>query len=153
MAVGSKPALKADGGGCGSRLPKAGVESGVGLHRSGLGGLVGYGPGGLEFGFAGNAHLAADQPVDLGVKDGGTGFGAWRDFQLERKQDFILIAEVHQRTQRKPLGYGKLERTGADAVGQRPFHARRLAGIAGIFPIDVPAGFELEIEARIGGTP
>ena len=36
--------------------------------------------------------------------------------------------------------------------GQRPLDVGRFAGVAGILPVDVPAGFELEVEASIVGS-
>ncbi len=45
------------------------------------------------------------------------------------------------------MGAGKLHFSRGDAFRERPLDAGRLTGISGIFPIDVPAGLELEVEA------
>ena len=73
-------------------------------------------------------------------------------FELNWKEHFVFVAEIHQRAERKSLGNGKLERTSGDACGQRPFDVGRFAGVAGILPVDVPAGFELEVESAAVGS-
>ena len=36
-----------------------------------------------------------------------------------------------------------------DFLGKRPLYSRRLSGIAGILPVNVPTGLELEVEAYL----
>ena len=49
------------------------------------------------------------------------------------------------------VGGGKLQRPSSHARRQCPLDVRRLAGVAGIFPVDVPARLQLEIKAALGG--
>ena len=69
--------------------------------------------------------------------------------RLEREQNLILIAEIHQRPKRQPLWRRKLQWPSGDSLGQRPLNMRRLAGIAGILPINVPTGLKLEVETAL----
>ncbi len=71
------------------------------------------------------------------------GIGAHRN----RQQDFMLIAEIHQRSQRQPLRRRKLQIARGDSSRQMPVDAWRLSGIAGIDPVDVPARIQYKMEA------
>ena len=103
----------------------------------------------FEFRLAGNADLAANQPGDLRVQCHRAGLGRARYIEIERKKNFVLITEVHERPEWQPLRRGKLQWAGCDSIRQRPLNVRRLAGVARILPIDMPSGIELEVEARL----
>src|ERR1700723_3441171 len=106
-----------------------------------------------------NADLATNQPIQFGVQNSWPRLHAIGHIQLDRKQNFAFVAEVHQWSQWQAFGRGKLQRSSRDAVWKRPANMRRLTGIAGVLPIDMPAWLELEIEpgiivrARIERTP
>ena len=55
-----------------------------------------------EVGLAGNADLAADEPVDLGVEMDGAGFDVCGDaVSWTGKATLVFVAEVHQRAKRQ----------------------------------------------------
>jgi len=87
----------------------------------------------------------------LAWEHGPARLGGLGHVQLEGKQDFVFIAEIHQRAEGQAFGGGKLEGAGGDAFRQSPLHVRRLSGVAGVHPVDVPAGVDLEVEPGIGG--
>jgi hypothetical protein len=93
-----------------------------------------------------NANFAANQPVYLGVQNGWPILHRSRNLKLQRKQHFIFVAKIHQRPKRQPFRRGKLHWPGSYAVGKRPVNMRRLAGVAGILPIDMPARLQLEVQ-------
>ena len=103
----------------------------------------------FEIGLAGNADLAANEPVDMRFERGRTGHCRVCHVEAEWEQDFVFVAEVHQWPKRQALGRGKLERRRGDSVGQCPMNRWGLAGVARILPVNVPAGFELEVKAGV----
>ena len=107
--------------------------------------------GEVELGLFGDAASATDEPVNLGVKRCRAGGCSAGDIELNWKEHFVFVAEVHQGTEGKTPGDGKLKRAGGDSLRQRPLDVGRLAGVAGVFPVDVPAGFELEVKAGVVG--
>ncbi len=66
--------------------------------------------------------------------------------------DLVFIAEVHERAERKALRRRELHGPGGDAGGQRPGDVGRLAGVAGVDPVDVPVLFDGEDEAGLEGA-
>ncbi len=88
----------------------------------------------------GDADLLADQPGGVGGQREGL---ARRQPGRRRDRDdedgLAFIAEIHQRAERDPLRRGEAHRAGARAVRQRQRHLRRLAGVAGIDPVGMPA--------------
>ena len=72
-------------------------------------------------------------------------------FQREGEDDLILVAEVHQHVERETLGRGKFEVSSGETRRQRPLDVRRLAGVTGILPVNVPAGVKLEVQAGLDG--
>ena len=105
-----------------------------------------------EVGFAGDADLAADEPVDDGVEMDGAGLERTGGGELDGKGDFVFVAEVHERAEGKTAGDGELHGAGGDAVGEGPGDFGRLAGVAGVDPVDVPVLFEREDEADLKGA-
>ena len=105
-----------------------------------------------EVGFAGDADLAADQPVDDGVEVDGAGLESAGCGELDGKGDFILVAEVHERAQGEAAGDGELHGAGGDSVGKGPGDFRGLAGVACVDPVDVPVLLEREDEADLKGS-
>ena len=103
-------------------------------------------------GFAGDADLAADEPVDDGVEMDGAGLDGARGGELDGEGDFVFVAEVHERAEREAAGDGKLHGAGGDAVGEGPGDFGRFAGVAGVDPVDVPVLFEREDEADLEGA-
>src|SRR6185437_4261855 len=96
----------------------------------------------------GNAGGLADKPIHFhGSVQRRTGLDGRSDIQRERENDFVLVAEIHERAEWKTLGCGKLQRAGDHALGHGPMDLGRLPRISGILPVDVPAGFQLEIKA------
>ena len=85
-------------------------------------------------------QLSAKDCVRPWVK---AGIGAHRN----RQQDFMLIAEIHQRSQRQPLRRRKLQIARGDSSRQMPVHARRLSCIAGVDPVNVPARVQYKMQA------
>ena len=59
------------------------------------------------------------------------GLCAFGHVEVHREENFILVAKVHQRAERQPLGRRKLQRASGDALWQRPLNMRRLARVAG----------------------
>ena len=49
------------------------------------------------------------------------------------------------------LGSGEVELGGGEALGKRPVDGGRVAGAAGVDPVDVPVFFEGEDEADLEG--
>jgi hypothetical protein len=68
---------------------------------------------------------------------------------LNWKENFVFVSEVHQGPEREALGHRKLKRAGGDSLRKRPLDVRWFARVARILPIDVPAGFKLEVEPRV----
>ena len=64
--------------------------------------------------------------------------------ELDGEGDLVFVAEVHKRAEGQAAGDGKLHGTGGDAVGEGPVDFGRLAGVAGVDPVDVPVLFERE---------
>jgi hypothetical protein len=105
-----------------------------------------------EVRLAGDADLAADEPVDGGVNVDGAGLDGGRGGEGDREGGGVLVAEVHQGAEREAAGHGKLQGSGGDAGGQGPFDVGRLTGVAGVVPIDVPLLFHGEDEASLQGS-
>ena len=103
-------------------------------------------------GFAGDADLAADEPVDDGVEVDGAGLDGAGGGELDGEGYFVFVAEVHERAEGETAGDGKLHGAGGDAVGEGPGDFGRLAGVAGVDPVDVPVLFEGEDEAGLEGA-
>ena len=125
------------------------AEGADGLRGSGV---RGYGEIEAEVGFAGDADLAADEPVDLGVEVDGAGFEGAGSGELDGEGDGVFVAEVHERAEREAAGDGKLHRARGDAVGEGPGDLGWFAGVAGVEPVDVPVLFEGEDEADLEGS-
>ncbi len=81
-----------------------------------------------------------------GVAGGGVEDAA-RDVHGDGEDDFVLVAEVHEGAEGQTFGRGELEGVGGDAGGEMPVDFGGLAGVAGVDPVDVPAGLHLEVEA------
>jgi hypothetical protein len=103
-------------------------------------------------GFAGNANLAADEPVDDGVEVDGARLQRVGCGELDGEGYFVFIAEVHERAEGEAAGDGELHGTGGDAFGEGPCDFGRLAGVAGVDPVDVPVLFERDDEAGLEGA-
>ncbi len=101
---------------------------------------------------AGDADLAADEPVDLCVEVDGTGLQGACGGKLNRESNFVLIAEVHERAERETAGDGKLHGACGDAVGESPGDFGWFAGVASVDPVDVPVLLEREDEANLEGA-
>ena len=109
----------------------------------------------IEYGFLRNAASAADQPADIrgeirSMRRVSAKAGArrtWLHLNVKWEHNFVFIAKVHQRAERKPFGDGKLERTRLSPLRGGPLDLRRLASVSRILPVDVPAGFEFEVKA------
>ena len=102
----------------------------------------------LDLRFAGNADVAADQKMQLSAKDClGPGVKAGIGAHGNRQQNFMLIAEIHQRSQRQPLRRRKLQIARGDSRRQLPIHSRRFSSVAGIDPINVPARVQYKMQA------
>ena len=107
-------------------------------------------PADFQFRLAGNASLSANKPIDFGVERSWASIDTIGNPQLKREQHLILIAVIHQWPEWQTLGRGKLQRPGGNSNGKRPLNMRRLACVARILPVNVPAGLKLEVETRIG---
>ena len=81
----------------------------------------------------------------------GPGLSGVRGGELDGEGDFVFVAEVHERAEGEAAGDGELHGAGGDAVGEGPGDFGRLAGVAGVDPVDVPVLFEGEDEAEPGG--
>ena len=126
------------------------AEGADGLRGSGGGGRDGEVE--AEVGFAGDADLAADEPVDRGVEMDWAGLDGAGGGELDGKGYFVFVAEVHERAEGETAGDGKLHGAGGDAGGECPGYFGRLAGVAGVDPVDVPVLFEGEDEAGLEGA-
>jgi hypothetical protein len=99
---------------------------------------------------AGDANLTAHQPIDVSTElsSGGRfqrGIGA----QGHGEEDFIFVAKIHQRAKRQAARCGKLHGSGGDAGWERPLDARRLARVACVDPVDVPAFVQGEVQSNL----
>ena len=113
---------------CWKRLGDQG--EGFAEGADGLGGSGGVGGDGeveAEVGFAGDADLAADEPVDVGVEVDGAGLDGACGGELDGEGDFVFVAEVHERAEGETAGDGELHGAGGDAVGEGPGDFGRLA--------------------------
>ncbi len=119
----------------------------VGRGHGGRFGERGAGDG--EVALSGDADFAANQPGDVGgdrdLLRGGAEIRS--DMHGDGEDDFVLVAEVHEGAEGQAPRGRELERIGSNACGEMPLRLRRLAGVAGVDPIHVPAGLHLEIEA------
>ncbi len=102
-----------------------------------------------KVGFAGDADCAADEPGNVGGESRFRlrGVEVRSDAHRDGEDDFVLVTEVHQRAEGQPLGRRELQRIGRDAFGELPGDGGRLAGVAGVDPVDVPALFHAEVQA------
>ena len=107
--------------------------------------------GEVEFSFFGDTAAATYEPIDLGMEGRRAGGCSAGNVDLNWKEHFVFVAEIHQGAERKALGDGKLKRSGGDSLRQCPFDVGRFTGVAGVFPVDMPSGFEFEVEARVVG--
>jgi hypothetical protein len=139
------------------RLWKPGREAtekrSIGFHRSEAGWPVGDIVCDFKLSFAGYATRAADQPIHFRVDCCATELCILRHIQLERKKHLVLVSEIHEGAKGQPLRRRELQLTCSDAVGECPLHMRRFACVAGVFPVDMPARFQLEIETRVSCCP
>jgi hypothetical protein len=87
--------------------------------------------------------------VDDGVEVGRARFDGACGGELDGEGYFVLVAEVHERAEGETAGNGELHGTCGDAVGEGPGDLWRLAGVAGVDPVDVPVLFEGEDEAGL----
>ena len=69
--------------------------------------------------------------------------------QGNHQQHSIFISVIDDGRRLKTPGSGPFDRPRRNARRQPPFHTRRLAGIARINPIDVPAFLELKEQAQV----
>ena len=89
----------------------------------------------------GDADFLAHQPRDLGAeRHGGAGLGVGRCGHIAEQPDRALIAEVHEPADGKADRIGPLQHGALPTGRERPVKRRRLADIAGVEPIGVPAG-------------
>jgi len=105
---------------------------------------VGFGLGGegeIEFGFAWQAGLLADEPfdgsLDRYLRWEGLVLG-WGD--LDEENGFLFVAITDKRWDENLFRKGKLEFAGGPSGGKFPSHRRGEAGIARVCPIDMPTG-------------
>ena len=68
---------------------------------------------------------------------------------MRGEKHLIFVAKIHEGTEGQAGRRGKFKRGRAHAIGQGPLDAGRLAGIARVFPVDVPARIELEVETHL----
>ena len=104
-----------------------------------------------KIGLAGYANLLAHQPVQLRGKMNVAvriRLQLGRSFDRDRVRDGILVAIVNGGVQRQTVWRRELQTARADAGRQRPLHARRIAGITSVAPIDVPARLHGEDEGN-----
>src|SRR6202000_3104037 len=99
-----------------------------------------------EVSLAWDADFPTHKPVDDGVEMDGAGLDRAGSGQLNRKGNFIFVAKVHERAERKATGDRKLHWSGSDAVGKSPGDLRWFPGVAGVDPVDMPVFFEGEDE-------
>ena len=108
-----------------------------------------------EGAFLGDADFFADQPGRVRLEGKALArLCAFGNGDLHRQQHGIAEAEIDERLDRERLWRRPLDRTGVEACGQCPRDPRRLAGIAGIGPVGVPALGDLlaerDLEALAG---
>ncbi len=146
----------------GRRAERGGPGAGAGDRAAGL--LDGGGPdagrglagddreGERHVGLFRNADLLADQPRGMAAQgDRRAGGQARGRGQAGEEQNLAGIAVAHQRADRHALGLGEDERPRLPARGQVPVQRRRLAGIARVRPVRVPAGDDALAEAHPEG--
>jgi len=89
---------------------------------------------------AGNADLAAHQPINMGWDlDRRRGFQRGAAAQGDGEKHLIFVAKIHQWTEGQAAWCGKLHGACGDAGGEVPLDAWRLPRVSGVDPIDVPA--------------
>ena len=90
--------------------------------------------------------------VTLASRWMGPGLTSVEAVRWDGEGDLVFVAEVHERAEGQALGDGELHGAGGDAGGQRPGDLGRLAGVAGVDPVDVPVLLEGEDEADLQGS-
>ena len=103
----------------------------------------------LEGGAAGDALLAADQPAHLRRDPHLLAAERRRGRQRREQHELALVAVVHERPGRYAVRHRELQRPGGDAVGQAEGRGRRLARVAGVLPVQVPARLQREAQAGV----
>jgi hypothetical protein len=99
----------------------------------------------LQVRAAGNAHIAADQPVSARSEvDRLSGGDTGRRRQAHRQQHFAFVAEVHQRPDRQSLRHRPFDGAGGPALRQCPLDLRGQARVAGHLPVGVPVQVVLD---------
>ena len=100
-----------------------------------------------DFRLLGQAQVLADQVTQCAAQAHRAGHVCrWR--HRNRQQHGVLVAVGHHRWCGHLLRVGPLDGAGREAGRQPPVDPRRLAGIAGVLPVDVPAAIELELHAE-----
>ena len=107
---------------------------------------------------SGDANLTAHQVFDVGA-DGshraGSGHRGRCGLDRGHEQYLSLVSVVHDRPTAEPHRSRPTNRPSAPSGRQLPLHFWRLAGVAGVLPINVPSGIEMKKQAdpnRFAGT-
>src|SRR5216684_1557399 len=103
----------------------------------------------MELRVAGNANLAADQPLRIERDIRGSAWIIRRRLQTYQQQGFVMISVVRVGAVLHPFRMRPLDRAGGESRRKLPMKFRRLAGISGIGPVDVPAFFQNEVYAEL----
>ena len=119
-----------------------------GRCRIGLGGDADR-QGQCQFRLAGDADLGADEVVDRGVEPHRlAGVGRSRYGDRHQQIDAAGIAIVGDVPNLEPFRHRPFDRAGGKAGRQAPGDRGRQPGIAGVAPIDVPAGRDVEMRIQ-----
>jgi hypothetical protein len=126
--------------------------------QAGAGGGDGALPGGVGLGpvqhrqverelrLLGQAQVLADEVAQRAAQGHRAGRLRGRCHR-HRQQHRVLVAVGHHRRRGHLRRVRPLDGAGGEAGRQLPVDARRLAGIAGVLPVDVPAAVEFELHA------
>ena len=102
----------------------------------------------IEAGFSGETDFLANEPFEIHRNRQFLGQNQIRGRGDFRQQDGLrLIAVTDQRGGEDFFRKRKMQRTGGVALGQSPVNGGGHAGVAGIFPVNVPTGLGPEAQA------
>lgn len=108
--------------------------------------------GEIEVGLAREAGFTASEPIDIGFdeKRGGY-FFVGRDGQSGEENGGLFVAVADEGGDENFFGKRKLQGAGGPAGREFPKNGRGEAGIARIFPVDVPTGAGAKAKAKGDG--
>jgi hypothetical protein len=110
------------------------------------------GDGEIEVGLAGQAGFLANEPFDICFdRKGGWNFFVIRNRESCQEKCFLFVAVTDKRRDKNLFRIGKLKFAGGPSSGKFPSHGRGEAGVARVFPIDMPTGYGTKTKPESDG--